>query len=675
MRETEKFDGACGRDAPAGNARTERQGARDSANTSSLAENGDFSPSSGEERMRAFYRKVYADADEIIDLLKTPLPVSFRISPGTWCEALQREISRHKLIRKVPWCENAYEIPFSRKDLSNRNISKLESTSPTGNEDLKKINAFLKTHTSTAAITRQELVSMVPVLALDVRPNSHVLDTCASPGSKTSQILETLTGEGLLISNDVNNRRIPQLVKQAKRFGNPSLIVTCNDATAYPRIGAPQKIRRNEKSASRVNIQSSNSACTENIQSRGASKKSTEDPREVSRVNIQSSNSACTENIQSEASVTLTRILCDVPCSGDGTIRKNAHILKKWSMREAVGLFQVQRKILKRALDLLQCGILVYSTCSLNPVENELVLLEALKCNSSAEIVEFVVAGLAMREGLGENALREVHGEVLGGEMAYREDIRNCRRIIPTDQNTGGFFVAKIRKVCGETGCGECDKNLQNLKSLPDMEISVKKLQEKIRAAPEIRPEMEVSDKSHSLSHPLVIRGEKNIEESFAYRVDAATRKTIEKQWGPSRLNFIAKTPHFKTIYGLSESAFSVLEAAPAPLRVVFAGCRLFCVFGKERPHVETRYRITHEGILNQEIAPERIVKISEKQLLKILTEGTDAHVQSLSAGVYVLRVESREIDVPFALSSSTEIEVLVEKDVKQALVHLLEIE
>lgn len=62
----------------------------------------------------------------------------------------------------------------------------------------------------------------------------------------------------------------------------------------------------------------------------------------------------------------------DVPCSGDGTLRKNPDVWIKWKITHALNLHGVQYRIARRGAELLDVGgRLVYSTCSLNPVENE----------------------------------------------------------------------------------------------------------------------------------------------------------------------------------------------------------------------------------------------------------------------------------------------------------------
>ena len=65
---------------------------------------------------------------------------------------------------------------------------------------------------ATGRITQQEAASMMPVQALDVQPNHRVLDLCAAPGSKSTQIAEELNGQGLVVVNEPNPGRANHLV-------------------------------------------------------------------------------------------------------------------------------------------------------------------------------------------------------------------------------------------------------------------------------------------------------------------------------------------------------------------------------------------------------------------------------------------------------------------------------
>jgi 16S rRNA C967 or C1407 C5-methylase (RsmB/RsmF family) len=93
---------------------------------------------------------------------------------------------------------------------------------------------------------------MIPPLFLNVESDHVVLDMCASPGSKTAQLLEGLHGKneaipkGYVIANDADYKRCYMLVRQAKRLDSPCLIVTNHEAQFFPNIylspkGAPKK--------------------------------------------------------------------------------------------------------------------------------------------------------------------------------------------------------------------------------------------------------------------------------------------------------------------------------------------------------------------------------------------------------------------------------------------------
>ena len=98
------------------------------------------------------------------------------------------------------------------------------------------------------------------------------------------------------------------------------------------------------------------------------------------------------------------RINCDVPCSGDGTLRKNPQIWSEWRPEFAMGLHQLQLRIAQRGAALLKVGgYMVYSTCSFNPVENEAVVAELVRrCGGALEIVDASdrVADLKRRPGM-----------------------------------------------------------------------------------------------------------------------------------------------------------------------------------------------------------------------------------------------------------------------------------
>ena len=109
-------------------------------------------------------------------------------------------------------------------------------------EQLGKLHNFLISETESGNITRQEAVSMIPPIAMDIKSHHKILDMCAAPGSKTAQIIELLHSdegkmpEGFVIANDIDNKRCYMLVHQAKRLQSPCVMVTNHDASLYPNI-------------------------------------------------------------------------------------------------------------------------------------------------------------------------------------------------------------------------------------------------------------------------------------------------------------------------------------------------------------------------------------------------------------------------------------------------------
>ena len=159
---------------------------------------------------------------------------------------------------------------------------------------------------------------------------------CVAPGSKTSQLLEivdrSLEGQGgeghdgeqqqrgLVVANDADTDRAYLLVHQCRRINSPLLVVTTHSGQLFPTIEA------------------------------------------------------------ANGSPFFDRVLCDVPCSGDGTLRKNPAIWSKWSTDSSVVLHPLQLSIAIRGFQLLKPGgLMVYSTCSMSPYENEAVVAELLR--------------------------------------------------------------------------------------------------------------------------------------------------------------------------------------------------------------------------------------------------------------------------------------------------------
>ncbi|RLI78558.1 tRNA methyltransferase [Archaeoglobales archaeon] len=215
----------------------------------------------------------------------------------------------------------------------------------------------------------QEASSMIPAVVMEVEPEMLVLDMAASPGAKTTQIAQYMENEGCVVANDVKVGRINILISNLQRCGVLIAKVTMKDGRFFKRY-----------------------------------------PN------------------------TFDAVLLDAPCSNIGMIRKNFKYLKLWRYRNVVGHSKLQKSLILAAYTALKPGgILVYSTCTLDPLENEEVI-DYLLSNTDAKIERIKLNVKSQKPIL----------EFDGKE--YNEEIRKCLRIHPQDNDTEGFFVAKIVK-------------------------------------------------------------------------------------------------------------------------------------------------------------------------------------------------------------------------------------
>ena len=133
--------------------------------------------------------------------------------------------------------------------------------------------------------------------------------------------------------------------------------------------------------------------------------------------------------------LTFDRILLDAPCSGTGTIRKSLKTLRIWNPHMVKKLCADQKRLLDTAFTLLkEGGTLVYSTCSLEPEENEGVIDWLLKKYPDAKLQDI---SLPIKHG---PAILAFEGQ------EYDPSIKKCLRLWPQDNDPEGFFVAKVTK-------------------------------------------------------------------------------------------------------------------------------------------------------------------------------------------------------------------------------------
>ena len=131
------------------------------------------------------------------------------------------------------------------------------------------------------------------------------------------------------------------------------------------------------------------------------------------------------------------KVLVDAPCSGTGTIRKSLKTLLIWNPNMVKRLAGTQKQLIETGFNnLKKGGTLVYSTCTLEPEEDENVVSFLLEKYPDAEIQEIELPGLKSSP-----AITEFDGQ------KYNPEVRKCLRIWPQDNDTEGFFVCKIKKL------------------------------------------------------------------------------------------------------------------------------------------------------------------------------------------------------------------------------------
>ncbi|MBD3332148.1 NOL1/NOP2/sun family putative RNA methylase [candidate division GN15 bacterium] len=221
-------------------------------------------------------------------------------------------------------------------------------------------------------IHMQELASMLPPLTLsnELGNAERVLDACAAPGSKSTQIASLMANRGLLVANDKQFGRIRALKFNLERQGVLNAAITNHDLRHWP-SGQHYPV-----------------------------------------------------------------ILLDAPCSAEGTLRKNPHLLLRWNESLLEGHRSLQTQLILRAYDLLSPGgVLLYSTCSLAPEENEAVVDTLLREREHVTIEPIQVDGITLSPGV---TAFENH--------RFDDRVAACARAWPHLHNIDGFFMARIRK-------------------------------------------------------------------------------------------------------------------------------------------------------------------------------------------------------------------------------------
>ncbi len=240
------------------------------------------------ERMQ---EQLGSDFERFLEEYRKDSFCGLRVNTGRISASGFRALSSFDL-RPVPWTENGFYYDPMRDDVTRH------------------------PHYFAGLYYVQEPSAMLPASRLPVEPGNLVLDLCAAPGGKSTELASRLQGKGILVANDISATRAKALVKNLSLWGASSCCVT-----AEP----PEKLLR--------------------------------------------SFGCCFD-----------RILVDAPCSGEGMFRRDAALAKSWEQRGPGTYAPLQKEILDCAVRMLRPGgFLLYSTCTFSEEEDEQVVCSVLE--------------------------------------------------------------------------------------------------------------------------------------------------------------------------------------------------------------------------------------------------------------------------------------------------------
>ena len=557
------------------------------------------------------------------------LPIIFRINKiYTYSESLEEEISEYLLLNKDHFNNRVSRPRLNLLD-NIYQIDTLDKSNPI-DSGLKQI-LFTE---NDYGILRQELVSMLPVNLVDIEESDIILDMCAAPGNKTIQVLEIMSEKarakntlpsGVIIANELNDKRAGNMAHFFKAHFPINIVVTNNNAESLPVI---------EDENYRPNI-----------------------------------------------------VICDVPCSGDGTLRKNKMVRKKWKIDFGLENHFTQIKILDNAIR--QCkndGYIVYSTCAINPLENEAVVchilekykdeIELINCSKKLRDMK-----IKFREGLikwkvcidvdkdNNYIWKEKFSEVKNNRnglikesmfhdiYTYKNNhptalfkftdplnLRNCIRVYSHENNSDCFFIAVIHK----------KNNFSNETHIKNNHFSVPLNEEKMKTIGEDLEDFmdflgleddeknngendNKKDKDKIEENNTINEKQKNVEEDLIFKKYVKISNYSESyndlmkyfkfKNGLLIRHLFCKRESSQKIFLFSKKLSEMISIfTKMNLNIIRSG---LVVFKKEREKsIKMMYRVTHYGaILMADYFGGQIIELDRPNLIKMMFDSDDMSI------------------------------------------------
>lgn len=227
----------------------------------------------------------------------------------------------------------------------------------------------------------QNLGSMLPAVILDLKETDKVLDMCAAPGSKTTQMADLMHNKGEIIANDDDYDRIYKMSSVLKQF------YVTNTSVHYMNA----------------------------------------------------------DKLGDQYPDFFDKVLLDAPCSGEGMVYlARPKPLRFWSIKKTKTMAKIQSRLIKAAFKALKPGgLMIYSTCTVSPTENESIVTELLNTEKRAQLQDITLIQskeFEPNKPFIRHALASWNGE------EFHPDIKKAIRVVP-GKTMMGFFVALIKKV------------------------------------------------------------------------------------------------------------------------------------------------------------------------------------------------------------------------------------